>query len=143
MLLEKVAIALSVMFLCTLIHAIFMMAGNQAVAWRLTQFGSARHPFRRVVLIWLIIMWMFTGICVEAGLWAFVYLFDPSITSIPDAQSAFYFSMVTYTTLGYGDIVLTGNWRVLSAIEAANGIIIFGWTTALIFYFIQKIYKAD
>ena len=49
--------------------------------------------------------------------------------------------METYTTLGYGDIVLTGAWRVLSAIQAANGVIIFGWTTALTFYSIQKIYK--
>jgi len=143
MILEKVAIALSVMFLCTLVHAVFMMAGNQAVSWRLTKIGSARRPFRRVVLIWLIIMWMFTGTCIEAGIWAAVYMYYPSMTSMFDAQSAFYFSMVTYTTLGYGDIVLTGNWRVLSAIEAANGIIIFGWTTALIFYFIQKIYKTD
>jgi hypothetical protein len=51
--------------------------------------------------------------------------------------------MVTYTTLGYGDVVLSGEWRTLAAIQAGNGVIIFGWTTALIFYFIQKIYKAN
>jgi len=70
-----------------------------------------------------------------------LYLYNPMITALPDAQSAFYFSMVTYTTLGYGDIVLTGAWRTLAAVQAGNGVIIFGWTTALIFYFIQKIYK--
>jgi hypothetical protein len=48
--------------------------------------------------------------------------------------------MVTFTTLGFGDVVLAGQWRTLASIQAANGVIIFGWTTALIFYFIQQIY---
>jgi len=62
---------------------------------------------------------------------------------LPDMETAFYFSMVTFTTLGYGDVVLTGQWRALASIQAANGVIVFGWTTALIFYFIQRIYKSD
>jgi hypothetical protein len=51
--------------------------------------------------------------------------------------------MVTFTKLGYGDVVLTGEWRTLEWIQAANGVIIFGWTTALFFYFIQHIYKKE
>ena len=72
-----------------------------------------------------------------------LYLYDPSITTLPDMETAFYFSMVTFTTLGYGDVVLTGQWRSLASIQAANCVIIFGWTTALIFYFIQRIYKGE
>lgn len=139
MLLQKIVIATSVMFVCTLIHAVFMMSANQVVEKRLAQIGSARRVFYRTVLIWQLILWMFLGICIETLVWALVYLADPQITVLPDAQTAFYFSMVTFTSLGYGDIVLTGNMRVLSAIQAANGLIIFGWTTALIFYYIQKI----
>ena len=41
----------------------------------------------------------------------------------------------------WAGFVLSGDWRTLASIQAANGVIIFGWTTALIFYFIQKIYK--
>ena len=51
--------------------------------------------------------------------------------------------MVTLMTLGFGGVVLTGQWRTLASIQAANGVIIFGWTTALILYFIQHIYKED
>lgn len=40
-------------------------------------------------------------------------------------------------------VVLTGDWRGVSALQAANGTITFGWTTALIFYFIQRIYRVD
>jgi hypothetical protein len=42
------------------------------------------------------------------------------------------FSMVTFTTLGYGDAVLAGTWRLLALIEAVNGIIMFGWTMAIV-----------
>ena len=143
MLLEKIVIALSVMFVCTLIHTVFMMSANQVLNRRLARIGSASRPFYRTVLIWQIILWMFLAICIEATIWALVYLADPQITVLPDAQTAFYFSMVTFTSLGYGDIVLTGPMRALSAVQAANGLIIFGWTTALIFYYIQKILGSD
>lgn len=143
MLLEKILIALSVMFICTLIHAVFMMSANQVLKKRLADIGAAPRPFYRTVLIWQVILWMFLAICIETIIWALVYLADPQINVLPDAQTAFYFSMVTFTSLGYGDIVLTGNMRALSAVQAANGLIIFGWTTALIFYYIQKILGSD
>ena len=138
---EKIFIALSMMFLCTLIHAMFMVAGTHTLEWRLARFGPPRGPFDRVLLVWLLTLWMFIAIIIEAVLWALVYLYNPAITALPDPQTAFYFSMVTFTTLGYGDVVLVGKGRGLATIQAANGVIIFGWTTALIFYFIQKIYK--
>ncbi len=87
--------------------------------------------------------WMFLAIVIEAGVWALLYLFNPLITTLPDPETAFYFSMVTFTTLGYGDVVLTGNWRTLASIQAANGVIVFGWTTALIFVFIQRVYSKE
>ena len=143
MLFEKVLIALAAMFICTFIHALFMILGYEYVDRRRTHISTHRRVFHKTFLIWLFIMWMCLGIAIEASVWAVIYLIMPEITVLPDAQTAFYFSMVTYTSLGYGDIVLSGNLRVLSAVEAANGLIIFGWTTALIFYFIQKIYQPE
>ena len=135
---EKIGAALLMMFVCTLIHAMFMVAGTHALEWRLTRFGPARGPFDRVLLVWLMTLWMFIAIVIEAVLWGLLYLYNPMITELPDPQTAFYFSMVTYTTLGYGDVVLSGEWRTLSAIQAGNGVIIFGWTTALIFLLYSK-----
>ena len=65
----------------------------------------------------------------ESGLWAGFYVM---VDALPTFEDAIYFSLVTFTTLGYGDITLDEKWRVLGAFEAANGIIMFGWTTALI-----------
>jgi hypothetical protein len=143
MVIDRIVIALLMMFLCTIIHAVFMIGANHTVERRLTRFGPIRGQFGRAVLIWLLTLWMFLAIVIEAWLWALVYLFHSAITVIPDPETAFYFSMVTYTTLGYGDVTLTGQWRTLASIQAANGVIIFGWTTALIFYYIQKLYKKD
>ena len=54
-------------------------------------------------------------------------------------DAVLYFSMVTFTTLGYGDVTLDPSWRLLASFEAANGIVIFGWTTALIVAYVQRI----
>lgn len=54
-------------------------------------------------------------------------------------EEALYFSTVTLTTLGYGDITLDEQWRLFASLEAANGIILFGWSTALIFAVVQRI----
>ena len=56
---------------------------------------------------------------------------------------AIYFSSVTYTTLGYGDIVLTGEWRMLSAFEATNGMLLFGLSTALLFVLVERMWLRD
>ena len=117
------------------------MMASHVLEWRLARFGPARTHLGRATLVWLLTFWMMLSITLQALLWALVYLYDAQLTTLPDLKTAFYFSMVTFTTLGYGDVVLTGAWRTLAAIQAANGVIIFGWTTALIFYFIQHIYR--
>ena len=58
-------------------------------------------------------------------------------------EDALYFSMVTFTTVGYGDVILDERWRLLAAFEAANGIIIFGLTTAVVVAVVQSVYFAN
>jgi len=140
---EKLATGLGMMVLTIIIHALFMVAGAKVAKWRRSRFGRVQKEMEKAFLISVLTIWMFLAIVLEAGLWALLYLFNPQITAVPDLETAFYFSMVTFTTLGFGDVVLTGQWRTLASIQAANGVIIFGWTTALIFYFIQHIYKEE
>jgi hypothetical protein len=80
---------------------------------------------------------LFVASLLEVTAWAAMYL---AVGALSDSESAFYFSMVTYTSLGYGDVVLEKGWRLLGAFEAANGIVMFGWTTALIFFIFQRLY---
>jgi voltage-gated potassium channel Kch len=83
------------------------------------------------------------AVVTEAVIWALLYLLNSSITVLPDLATALYFSMATFTTVGYGDIVLAGEWRILASLQAANGMIMFGWSTALIFHYIQRAYGPE
>ncbi|MFZ5780785.1 MAG: potassium channel family protein [Pseudomonadota bacterium] len=52
--------------------------------------------------------------------------------ALPDFEAALYFSTASFTTVGYGDVVLEKSWRLLGAIEGANGLLLFGWSTAFL-----------
>jgi len=140
MLYPKIATGLGMMVLTIIIHALFMTAGVKMARWRLSHLGKAKTEAMKAALLSGLTVWLFLAIVLEVWLWALLYLYHPLVSTLPDLETAFYFSMVTFSTLGYGDVVLSGPWRTLASIQAANGVIIFGWTTALIFYFIQRIY---
>lgn len=85
---------------------------------------------------------VFLSILVQIWLWAFLFLYlEPEI--LPDLESALYFSTSSYTTVGFGDVYLDKDWRLLSVFEAANGFILFGWSTAFIFEIISKLYQNE
>lgn len=73
----------------------------------------------------------------EAGMWAVSFVL---IGALPDIETAVYFSITSYTTVGYGDVVLPAPWRLLGPFEAAVGILMFGWSTAIIIAVISKVY---
>jgi hypothetical protein len=121
-----------------LIHGVAMLLVTRRV--RHVQAGDAN------TMLWLdfiriayVVAMVFLATVFEAAWWAMNYVYVGALESFEEAM---YFSMVTYTTLGYGDITLNENWRLLSAFQAANGIIIAGWSTALVIAAIQQIYKA-
>lgn len=77
----------------------------------------------------------------EVVLWALAYMMIPEILAVHTFSESLYFSIVTYTTLGYGDITLDEPWRLLSGMEAVNGILLFGWSTAMLFAVVQRIWR--
>jgi hypothetical protein len=84
-----------------------------------------------------VVLLMFLVSIIEVLVWSVTYLW---LGAIDGLEQATYFSMVTFTTLGYGEIVLDEQWRLLASFEAANGIIMFGWTTAIVLATVQRIY---
>jgi hypothetical protein len=73
----------------------------------------------------------------EIALWAVFYLWQ---RCLPDGESAFYFSGVTYTTIGYGDLVLPKPWRMLGPIQGVTGILMCGLSASFFFATVSRIY---
>jgi len=71
----------------------------------------------------------------EVIVWALVYLLTDAA---PPGASLVYFAFVNYTTLGYGDILPAERWQLLGPIAAMNGVLLFGWSTAVIFEVLRK-----
>jgi hypothetical protein len=95
-----------------------------------------RSGFRRVTR-WVIILacWLILIHLAEISVWGMFYFWQGCL---PDAESAFYFSGVTYTTLGYGDYLLPKPWRMLAPIEALTGILMCGLSTGLFFAIVSR-----
>ena len=122
----NIIIAVCMMFVTTTIHAGGMLLVVQMSA--LHQ-GPLTSGLKRLSLVSGVVILMFLASVLEVLVWAITYL---ALNAIQGLEKALYFSMVTFTTLGYGEIVLDEQWRLLASFEAANGIIMFGWTTAIV-----------
>ena len=72
---------------------------------------------------------------IEIGIWATILELCGEFV---DTGTAFYHSAMNYTSLGYGDIVMSSRWKLLGPLEAADGLLMFGVSTALVFAVIQR-----
>jgi hypothetical protein len=76
---------------------------------------------------------------VEIAVWAGAYRL---LGVVEHTSDYFYFAFVNYTTLGYGDLVPVEYWRLLGPITAMNGVVLFGWSTAVIYDVLRTIARA-
>ena len=79
----------------------------------------------------------------QCTIWAATFYFNPNIDNLYSFKEAIYFSLITFTTVGYGDVVINGDWKILAGLEAINGIMMVGWSTALMFSYFQIILKKN
>jgi Ion channel len=120
---------------CTVfIHALALSATVDFVR-RERRLGRAGASFWSDFAIVLLAM-LFTLVAhlIEIALWAVLFVICGEFREL---GTAYYHSAVNYTTLGYGDLIMTPSWRLLGPLEAANGMLMFGVSTAVIFALIQ------
>jgi hypothetical protein len=72
----------------------------------------------------------------EVGVWGLTYV---SVQAVAERADAYYFAFVNYTTLGYGDVLPVRRWRLLGPMAAMNGVLLFGWSTAVIYDVLRTI----
>ena len=98
------------------------------------------HLFRGILSTAIVLLMLHV---LEAFLWALLYMLLPAQAGLKNLHEALYFSLVTFTTLGYGDITIHVKWQLLTGIEGMVGIVVFGMTTALLFAVIQKCWRVS
>ena len=87
----------------------------------------------------LAISFAFLAHLIEIALWAALFVMCGEFKS---PALAYYHSAVNYTTLGYGDLIMTSSWKLLGPLEAADGALMFGVSTAMIFAIAQRLMRA-
>ena len=123
-----------------LIQAMFIGVLSKALAnindWLLN--GS--KTLKMILVVTAMVIWLVGGLTASAWLWSAIFLIFDVFSEL---EPALYFSVVTFTTLGYGDVVLGTQWRLLGSLTAVNGLIIVGLNTAFLMEAISQIRKVQ
>jgi len=132
--LKEMAVGAAVGACNIVIHALVM-----AVVLWVTRLVSAKarwHPWLFLIAV------MFATVSVlmiahasEVIVWSVAYAL---VDAAPAGTDLVYFAFVNYTTLGYGDVVPVEGWRLLGPMTAMNGVLLFGWSTAVIFEVLRR-----
>ena len=127
---ENLLIGFGTMAVCFVIQGAAVSALLRTL-FVLEQKHIIRPGIVRSTAIFVTVMFLlFAGNLVQISLWAYLFL---SLGQFEDFHTGFYFSMVNFTTLGYGDLVMTEDRRLLGALEAANGVLMFGLSTSVLY----------
>ena len=107
-----------------------------------TSGGEWQSKNRWQIYVWTAVVLLGLHL-IQALVWAVALMLMPPASTLQNFEQAMYYSLVTFTTLGYGDMTLPERIRLLSGIEAMNGIFLFGWSTALFFSVFQRFWHQD
>jgi len=116
------------------IHALVMTIVVQVVQRASANSKIGPSVYLVMIMIPTVLVLMITH-TVEVAVWAFAYLI---VNAAPEDTDRLYFAFVNYTTLGYGDVTPVPRWRLLGPMTAMNGVLLFGWSTAVIFEVLRK-----
>jgi len=132
--LQQFLVGLSVSAVNIAIHALVMAEVIRVINRLQTAFRS--WPWLHVIVVMigtaLVLMAAHTT---EVVVWSGTYQL---VGATPDNDNSTYFAFVNYTTLGYGDIVPAARWRLLGPITAMNGVLLFGWSTAVLYAVLRQ-----
>jgi hypothetical protein len=122
------------------IHSVWTVFLDHAVR---RYWAKRRHPRflrDRVMLMMVTVAILMAAHVAEVMVWAATYA---AVGAAPAGANRGYLAFVNYTTLGYGDIVPVAAWQLLGPLTAMNGILLFGWSTAVIFDVVRTTGRAD
>lgn len=136
--LSKLLLAWCLMALCVAIHSIGLALALRWIKPHLMEMSPHFWPATLVLIGtagWTLLMHL-----LQIIVWALYYVWQGGM---PDLATAAYFSAVTYTTTGYGDVVLPEGWRLVGGVEALTGILMCGLSTGLFLAVFTKLFALN
>jgi CDP-diglyceride synthetase len=125
---------------CTIfVHALAIVATVNLFRYERRRGRAGAGALIDLAILMLVISFAFVAHLIEIALWATLLVL---CGEFQEFGIAFYCSAVNYTTLGYGDVLLTSSWRLLGPLEATNGALMFGVSAAMVFAVIQRLVLA-
>jgi voltage-gated potassium channel len=119
---------------------LFQSAGMAAlIRWGRAHFARVRGPLRSAVLMVRFTSVMIVWHILQILLWAAFYRWN----CFPSWESAFYFSATSYSTVGYGDVVLPRMWRTLGPVESVTGVLMCGLSASFLFAIVALLVQRD
>ena len=137
--LTEIAIAVVIVFVCLLLHVAGILVMAEWLLQRRQYFERSRARMHFSILMIALISGIMLLHVAESSMWATFYC---TSELFPDFETSLYFSLVSYTAIGYGDVVLPQNWRLLGALQGVSGVLLCGLSTAFIFAIMNAIFKA-
>jgi hypothetical protein len=136
LLLVPIAVGFGVVICTFLIHALPLSATISFVR-REKRLGHLGLTFwKDMGVVMRTILYAFVAHLIEIALWAVLFVICGEFS---DFATAYYHSAVNYTSLGYGDLIMSPTWKLLGPLETADGMLLFGVSTAMIFAVIQRL----
>lgn len=120
-----------------IVEVLFIQGAIRALKKHGHYFFSSQQTLHQVFALASSTLWLLAALSVSIWMWAIAFW---RLGAFEDLERALYFSMVSFTTLGFGDVTLPQNWRLLSGIIAANGLILFGLNTAFLIEILQRLF---
>ena len=121
--------------LCNIaIHA-FLMAAVMWAARTAVAMTTSRQSLQVIAVMIATVSFLMAAHFGEILLWSLAYAL---VGAAPEGTDLVYFAFVNYTTLGYGDVIPMERWHLLGPMTAMNGVLLFGWSTAVIFEVLRR-----
>lgn len=129
MLLANLLVASVLVVTTSAIHLLGLVGLTRIIRHQTGLERSLASSARQGATILFFLMSLFALHSIEIWVYALTYI---ALGEFQDVESAVYFSTSAFTTVGFGDIILSRDWRMLGAAESANGFLLIGWSTAFL-----------
>ena len=134
---EESLVGLTASLINLILHAVLIALVVRTVDHLAVSQGKFMHyVFQRIIVIVATGALLLAGHFMEAVVWAMTY---GLVGAAPPGTDLLYFAFGNYTTLGYGDVIPVDRWRLLGPLTALNGIMLIGWSTAVILEVLRHI----